>query len=131
MKNKKEVSVGFNFIDELKEIVADDDYRMLEKLFERVKEEISQEDLDHLIQSYGDCFDHRAEVMNSTIVEGEMESMTKGYIVVQYDLDYYLGCRDINHTDEETMSVDVSINERTGVITLTGEDLSVREPDDY
>ena len=131
MKVTKEITTGFDFIDELKEIINEDDFKVLNKVFKRVEKEISESDLDNLIQGYSSCFDVRAQVMNSTINGGEMDSMTSGCLYVDYDLDYYLGCRDINHTDDEQMTISISINEITGTITLTGEDIPVREPDEY
>lgn len=52
MKVTKEIATGFDFIDELNEIIEEDDFKALDKVLKRVEKEISENDLDDLIQGY-------------------------------------------------------------------------------
>lgn len=124
MIQKGEILLGFTFFDEWGEV------ENMEELFLLVKHEIEHSDfnLDSFLQGYGEeCWGIRGEVMNTEINSGQMTSRLNGYLYLEFELDYNFGCDDYNRRTENSMKVEIFINQQDNIIKLKGEDIPVRQ----
>jgi hypothetical protein len=80
-------------------------------------------------------YDHKpGQVSDFVIEKGSLtfKGDNNGSFTVVFDITYYEGCKDINHTQEdEVMSIDFSIDLVNGIIHLEGEEILERDPDFY
>ena len=82
------------------------------------------------------AYDHFAgvdgEIDDFTIIRVNFSNSNTSFsIEVDFRVNYYFGCADINQTRNEEMEIQIEINTRTNETVLIGENEEQREPDEF
>lgn len=120
MRHKQEVEVSSLFQSRLKS--SDNPSKLVEEV-------ISENDILSLLHKYDYWDNTRGEIYSTLIDEIEVDNEGNGYMNIQYDVDYYFGCADVNRSDEAHMTIDIELKGQ--ILVLTGENEEIREPDEY
>lgn len=123
MKHSHSINLSQNCIDQI--IQGSDD------AFDILKNEISEHDLEIIIDKYDHYNGTRGEIYNPVITDGNINQDGNGSLVIQYDVEYYFGCDDFNRLDEDEMEINISIDTNNCTAKLVGPEEIIRDPDDY
>ena len=96
---------------------------------ELVKEVITEEEINNLLNQYDHWAGARGDIYNAEIINIEVDKTGTGFMEVEYEVHYYFGCDDMNKEYEEDMIIDIELQGNT--IILTGINEVIREPDEY
>lgn len=78
-------------------------------------------------------FSSRGRVFNVSIEEDSLneESSLEGYFKVNYFIGQFNACADLDFTDGAFMQISYKMNPADNSLTLIGEDVPEREPDEF
>jgi hypothetical protein len=74
---------------------------------------------------------HKGGDVSYSISDLEVDEEGQGYMIVDYTIHIYSGCRDMVLDEESDLTVNIAIDLESGEALLTGEEIPEREPDNY
>ncbi len=87
--------------------------------------------IENMISGY--YYESRGKVYGLNLKKDSIvfEDNLRGYLTLDYSINYFMGCQDLTYDDKNNMRIDFEINIPEKVIKLSGENIREREPDTY
>jgi len=130
-KTNMQESVNIDLSEETLNLLNNNnnDSNTIDSLYEELTN-IHKDKICSLLTGY--C-EERGVVYNFKIEKETLniDNLGKGSFSVNYDINIYSGCKDMNHDKEAQMEIEIIINLTNGSADLIGEDKPERDPDEY
>jgi hypothetical protein len=124
MTQKTNIELSNRFIEAIGNSPGD----IKELLIAELKQ--NESEIETMLSGY--YYEDRGQVYGVNIDEDTIElDNSIGSFNVDFSINYYMGCKDLNYDDDDEMLIEFKVNLSSKNLELTGENKPEREPDEF